>query len=256
MSSTSRAGAIACNTILPCLGIIVVGLRFHVRTSQKASFRIDDWLQIPVLVSYLVRYIWKLFPDTTSFFSLEWRLRHFMVWDNAMLPHQNRKNLIIGQESIGMHLAIRLLQALRLTRQNLWYCAKRFELFPNATCFASAKNLSVVVHHSYTSDSGTSIHQDCCSVFLSANICHIIQAACAELDNMDTHCYYNHLGNGFYRLLHRRLRFAYLSSLVRVFGIRNILFEDRVIWTSLCSFRFHARHNGSRYSLTLGENNI
>ncbi|KAF7889887.1 uncharacterized protein EAF02_002302 [Botrytis sinoallii] len=53
MSSTSPQGVIACNTILPVLGIAAVGLRFYVRSQQKVALKIDDWLQIPALVLFI-----------------------------------------------------------------------------------------------------------------------------------------------------------------------------------------------------------
>ena len=37
-------------TVLPALAIIFVGLRFYVRTSQRAQIGIDDWLIVPGLV--------------------------------------------------------------------------------------------------------------------------------------------------------------------------------------------------------------
>ncbi|KAF4635034.1 hypothetical protein G7Y89_g3062 [Cudoniella acicularis] len=53
MSTTSTQGIIACNTILPVLGIVVVGLRFHVRSTQKVALKVDDWLQIPALLLFV-----------------------------------------------------------------------------------------------------------------------------------------------------------------------------------------------------------
>ena len=50
MSTTSPEGILACSTVLPPLGIVVVGLRFHARLGQKAELRFDDWAQIPALV--------------------------------------------------------------------------------------------------------------------------------------------------------------------------------------------------------------
>ena len=51
MSTTSPQGILACSTVLPALGIIIVSLRFYVRSKQKADFQFDDWAQVPVLVS-------------------------------------------------------------------------------------------------------------------------------------------------------------------------------------------------------------
>ena len=51
MSATSPEGILACSTILPALGIGVVGLRLHTRLRQKSELKFDDWAQIPALVS-------------------------------------------------------------------------------------------------------------------------------------------------------------------------------------------------------------
>lgn len=51
MSTTSYQGILACSTVLPVLCIATVGLRFYVRSKQKAVLQFDDYAQIPALVS-------------------------------------------------------------------------------------------------------------------------------------------------------------------------------------------------------------
>ena len=44
-TETVMAGA-----VLPAVGILVVALRFYVRSTQKWAVGIDDWLMLPALV--------------------------------------------------------------------------------------------------------------------------------------------------------------------------------------------------------------
>lgn len=62
MSTTSPNGLLACSTVLPALGLIVVGLRFYARSSRKANFSFDDWAQIPALVCF-----WRLISHNSFF---------------------------------------------------------------------------------------------------------------------------------------------------------------------------------------------
>lgn len=41
---------LAAGIVFPLLGIIVVALRFYTRSTQKASYQLDDWLTLPALV--------------------------------------------------------------------------------------------------------------------------------------------------------------------------------------------------------------
>ena len=50
MSTTSPEGILACSTVVPALCIVVVVVRFHMRSKQKAQMAFDDWAQIPALV--------------------------------------------------------------------------------------------------------------------------------------------------------------------------------------------------------------
>jgi hypothetical protein len=50
-SYASPSEIIAASTVLPVLGIIVVGLRFQARVQDKVKIGIDDWLIVPGLVS-------------------------------------------------------------------------------------------------------------------------------------------------------------------------------------------------------------
>lgn len=73
-------GLLACSTMLPTLGIVVVGLRFYARSTQKAKLKIDDWLQIPSLVSHESHPEDKIF-DMLSYFFLGRRYLPFTVSD-------------------------------------------------------------------------------------------------------------------------------------------------------------------------------
>ncbi|KAF2755553.1 hypothetical protein EJ05DRAFT_540262 [Pseudovirgaria hyperparasitica] len=54
MSTTSREGMIACCTVLPVLGITVVGLRAYVRVyKQKVDLAFDDYVQPVILALYI-----------------------------------------------------------------------------------------------------------------------------------------------------------------------------------------------------------
>lgn len=91
MSTTSPQGILACSTVLPALGIAVVGLRFYTRIQQKARLEFDDWGQIPALVGFVLRRMLSLIGYAkliriSRACSLAWRSQGSLVRCNVMDP--------------------------------------------------------------------------------------------------------------------------------------------------------------------------